>query len=95
MTALIYILLEWKFVSSMAASRVSKGMPTMSGKRWHYVLGSAATTFVGISAFYFGIISYANAGINLTCWFLPSICMSLLMGGTVFKRLDHVEFKGK
>jgi hypothetical protein len=78
--AIIYWYLEWLIWKRIANKLIlQKGSPTAHQRKF-LAFAISGVVFLGISAAYFGLISFTKADFSIGCWLFPAIVFSLITG---------------
>lgn len=91
-TAVLFALLEWRLWRTGLKRIYAGETALLPGKRWYYVAGAFTVAFVGVTAFYFGLISFVEAEISGVCWLIPALTVGILNTLSVLNRLRYFEF---
>lgn len=88
-----YLYSEWKVYQAIIKKIHEKEETILPGKKTIFVIARSLFAFIGVSAFYFGLISFIRAEIVFGCWLLPASIVGLLVAFSTYQRVKYLRFE--
>ena len=89
--AIVYLYFEFKIALTMTKNITTGQEVSLPGKRYHYIVGAAIVSFVGITAFYLGIVAYVGGPVEIIC-FAPGLMVAAVNTAVTAARLKYINF---
>ena len=79
--AILYWYLEWLIWKAIAGKMIFNKGSLPIQQRKVLVIAISGVVFIGISALYFGLVSFTKGDLSIIrCWLLPATLLSILIG---------------